>query len=283
MAGSYPDIPAPRMAYDRDGSQVFIVTPTGGATQKAASEMKTMNGESLAGMASVTGGGGWMVMIFPELRDISAYCMADQFNGVTAIETSTNTTNGFDGTWTSLGTVSHAPVTLASIRSNIHTVSGAGTTGVKAIRFAQTSGLSGITFFFLHLYGTPSAGQNPNRLEFWHPTLNQSLNITPAYLDWGDRPRSTVLSRQVRLKNLSSSLTATSVVVGVEALTDTSPTMVSQYALSWDGTTFSPTLTISSLSPGQISAGIIVRQTLLSNAVLSLWTQRLYAQAGVWA
>lgn len=271
------------MAIDKDGTQLFVNN-----SQQASTVLAGMNSEANAGINlhwSTTHAYVWM---FPELRDLNAFFLGGRGGGsFSSFQWSANTTNGIDGTWSTVGTTSspanayQAP-TSETFRTGITTL-GTPITGIKAIRltWAKISANNDGCLAF-HLYGKPSAGENPNRLEFWHPTIDQSLNVTPAYLDWGDRPRSGVVAKQVRLKNLSATLAASSITIGVEALTDTSPTVVSQYALSLDGTTFTPTLTISTLNPGEVSSPIIVRQSLLDTAILSLWTQRLYARAGAW-
>jgi hypothetical protein len=120
------------------------------------------------------------------------------------------------------------------------------------------------------------------RLLFWHPTLNQPLSDFPAYFDWGNRPRSSVATRDVRVKNTSDILTASTTVVGVEALTDASPTFVGQHTVSLSGGGFGASVVIPTLAPGQVSPVLTVKQDLLASAALGPWSQRLYAEVGVW-
>lgn len=277
MAGNYTDPPAARMAYDRDGTQMYQISGAGVITARPGSALIAWNSEAFTGPNFGTGGGGYEVIIFPELRDLKAIGISAG-GGIITTQTSVNTTNGLDGTWTTIANPVSGANTREAMRNSISTVVA---NGIKAIRFALTAGLSFFAVPYMHLYGVPSVVND--RLEFWHPTLDQPLSDTPAFLDWGNRPRSSVATKQVRIKNRSSTLTASSIVVGMEALTDASPTFVSQHDFSLDGTTFSPTVVLSSLAPGALSGLITMRQSLLSTAVLSLWSQRIYANAGSWA
>jgi hypothetical protein len=129
----------------------------------------------------------------------------------------------------------------------------------------------------LHLYGSPSSA--PDRLRIWHPSLDQEVG--GAYFDWGNVPRGAVLQRQFRVKN-GRSLTAKSVSLSVEALTEASPAVVPMYAFSLDGATWSSSLVLGDLAPGATSAVVTVRFTCDPTAQLGLWTQRIVATAAQW-
>lgn len=285
MTGNYPDIPGPRMQYDRDGTQVFTGPSYSSVTaQLTQAQMQLINGESAGGYlipGSSTYSYARIFWIFPELRDIVGIF----YGGLTTadvVQVSPDTTNGIDGTWTALSGVSAGSVTKTDMRNSIQAVTGA--TGIKGLRTGFNHPAGGDPYISaMHIYGTISAGQNPDRLSFWHPSLDQPLSQTPAWMDWGDRPRGTSATKQVRVKNISGSMTASNVTVGMEALTDTTPAMVGQHDFALDGVTFTPTVSIASLAPGEISPIITVRQTLASSASLSLWWQRIYANAGSWA
>lgn len=286
MAGTYPDIPAPKMPYDRDGTVglSYLTNLTGLATLTNA-DMIGMNDENISTNGNLTGSSSrWVCLVFPELRDIVALTIVNASNGsngVNNVEVSSNTSNGIDGTWTSLtANFSDAAATATAYRTDIRSHS---SLGVKAIRaLNSTSGAStNCRVGTFHVYGTKSAVSD--RLEFWHPTLDQSLNITPAYLDWGDVARGSSGSRTFRLKNLSATLTANTITVGMEALYDTSPTMVSQHTFDYNGGGFGTTATIGSLTPGQISSTITIQQNVSATATLSVWEQRIYASASSWS
>jgi hypothetical protein len=132
------------------------------------------------------------------------------------------------------------------------------------------------------IYGEPAPGQNPNRLELWHPTLDEKL--PPAFFDWGDVPRSSSADRSFRVKNLSAVQTARSTRVAMEILTDSpAPSVVAQHTLSFGGGSFVPQVNIGDLAPGAISPAVTLRRVTPSNAVLSLWSFRVFAESTDWA
>lgn len=267
MAGNYPDPIGRRMAWDKDGTALVTINNVNAITQRTTVEKQNINNETsgtgLNPNQLVT------AVIFPELRDIVGL-MVYALNH-SAWETSVNTTNGLDGTWVSRTTPVEATNSAPGYRNG--QVS-AGWTSIKAIRFYSF----GINYNLkLHLYGDMTAGQTPDRLRVWHPTLDQI--IPPAHLDWGNVPRGSSADRQFRVKNNSSTLTANTVTVSIEALSDTTPSVPGQYSFSFDGITFTSTVQIASLGPGAISAPITVRRVTPSNATLSLWTTRIIAEA----
>lgn len=291
ISGNYPDVPGPRIAYDRDGTQLYVMNQ-GTVTAIASANVKALNNESDDAFNSGDGAGGsnpgayYIIFMFPQLTDLVGYhcnLSMGSYTTFSAIETSTDTTNGMDGTWTAVA----SPVTVSEAAApgyRTH-ITAQSIPGIKAIRFSATTGsggFGGAHWKSIHLYGKPSAAGD--RLSFWHPTLDQPLSDFPAYLDWGNRPRSTSQTIQVRVKNRSTTLTASSITVGMDALTDaSSPTYVSQHLFSYQGSGYASTISIPSLAPGAVSDVVSVQQTLLDTAALGLWAQRLYATAGSWA
>lgn len=283
MAGNYTDVPGHRFAIDKDGSiGAFYRTSTGLVTQFTPTQMQAVNDENPATLYALTNyGPGWIGIFFPEKRNIAGIYV--KWTGVGgAIETSVDSTNGQDGTWVATGTTitpSSGPADVPGYRTAITTLAAV---GVKAIRMNITNATSQDLFLTsFHLYGSISATENPNRLRIWHPTLDEEVG--GAYLDWGDAPRSSSADRTFRVKNNSSSQTANSIVLGFDALTDTTPSVPGQYLLSTDGTTFAATRTIASLAPGAISSVLTMRRVTPSNATLSLWAARLNAEATTWS
>lgn len=289
MTGNYPDIPAPRMAYDRDGTQVYYGPSNFSSITAAATAARVIaaNGEAMSNSAMSGGNGDHGVfVIFPELRDLTHMFLAIGGNGLLSntLKASPDTTNGIDGTWTAITGVTNRGATRENARELIDPLTGSTGLGIKAIRFGCGAG---VTFQgpvqAMHLYGEPAAGQNLNRLEFWHPMLDQPLSDFPAWLDWGDRPRGTMETRQVRVKNISTTLSANNITVGMEAITEPAPTVLSQTQVRYNAGVYGATASIAALAPGEISQIIDIKQDLVANAVLSLWTQRLYASAAGWA
>jgi hypothetical protein len=273
---NYPALPDHRMAYDRDGTIGFqIDLDTNTVAQLSTAELQTINNEAMdwvsarnhASHASYTG------LIFPEHRDITAYFLANNGGAIANdLRTSPDTTTGLDGTWTSR-IPSYIPTqTIVSpgYRNAIQVVSW---TGIKALRFTAGAFFDNDSIYALHLYGNISTGETPDRLRLWHPTLDQEVD--GDYFNWNDIQRGSSGTKQFRVKNNSSTLTASAITVAVEALTDTSPTVVGQHSLDISS--------IASLAPGVISSVITLTRTTPLNAILSIWAARVVAAAGSWA
>lgn len=291
MAGSYPDVPGLRMAYHRDGTigfrsnSGFTVNPT----VFSQANLQSLNDYNLGSSAHSLGtqeNAGYG-LIFPEPRDIhgSQLYLSTDFNppNMGSYQWSTNTTTGIDGTWTTGPAAVNSFATVAnrgdkSFRDPIQTLS---FTGVKAIRFAISTGnVSTSAFVTWQVFGKPAAGEAPDRLRFWHPVHDQEVD--GAFFDWGDVGQSTTLLRDFRVKNPSSTLTAQQVSLTFEALTDTTPSNVSAHNLSLDGVTFTPSVNLGDLAPGQISPTIRARRVTPSNAVVGLHLVGMVASAAGW-
>lgn len=280
MAGFYADVPSWRMAYDVDGTQVFTMgRDYTSVTQANSATISATNDENIT-EGGLGLGSGYAVFIFPELRDLDAwFCRTAGLVGeLESAQVSSDTTNGIDGIWTSVPTFHYRDATLPQTRTAI----GSSTAlGIKAIRFLGN--VSGYTsLYVVNLYGEPAPGENLQRLEIWHPTLDQ--RVDPAYFDWGDVPRNTVETRSFRIKNLHGSLTANGVRAAMSILTDTAPSVVGQMAISKDGSTWAAQQTLTSpLAAEEISPVLQIRRTTPSNAVLSLWWYRLFADCTSWS
>ncbi len=283
MVGLYPDAPGRKFAYDADGSVGFgHHVPSNVVSSLTAAQITTLNGEA-GGVAYGSGQSLYdnqtqrLGFIFPELRDIVGVHCGIYYGGTTigqatSFETSVDTTNGIDGTWTTRT----VPVRSTAFRTGIQTYIIA---GVKAVRWSATLGKSfpSVTFSQLHLYGELSSLSD--RLAFWHPTLDQVLS--PAGLDFGELPRSTVATKQFRIKNLSASITANNIVVSGQELTAPNPTIMSVTDFN-AGVGYVAAPNIGALAPGAISGIITQRISLGSTAALSVWRQRIKAVAGSW-
>lgn len=286
MAGSYPDAPSWRMPIDRDGTEWYDITPDNVVTQITQANIDKMHDEDddLYSPANAFAKRfGKILLLFPELRDLDAVFAAAS-NGVSQdlailMETSVDTTNGVDGTWLSY-VASYTPPRLSKPNYRTGIIVQAAN-GVKALRVMhnEPNALSG-SMHCLHVYGEPSAGQNPHRMALWHPTLDQRVGA--AHFDWGNVPRSSSADKTFRVKNLSGTQTANTVSVSLHAHTDGSPSVPGQHTLSTDGTNFTASIAIGSLAPGAISGVLTLRRVTPSTAQLSLWTLRVIAEAASW-
>lgn len=287
MAGFYSDAPAPRMAYDIDGTVMSIVYPSGSIVVRSAAERRNMNDEVFDQPELVGKNTAYLTFIFPQFRDITHYSLwGGNLGGSNGrITTSTDTTNGYDGTWTDHGLYALVNANKAALREEIKALT---LSGIKAIRFGVTGNLNGGSQRpgLVHLYGGIAAGQTPDRLRMWHPTLDEPLDDNTstdgAHLDWADIAQGTTADKQFRIKNNSATLTANSIVVSTEVLTDTSPALGGQITYS-DGGPFASTVTIPSLAPGALSPVLTVRRSTDVAANLGLWWLRTFAEAGSWS
>lgn len=260
-----------------DGTVGALITSGGSITTLTATQLQSLNDENDSTTVPSPGTNGYTAYIFPELRDVVALFFSHSTGNAT-LQTSTNTTNGFDGTWTTvLAAAARTAATQPNYRTGIET---AIASGIKSIRALSSSTGAPRTF---HVYGN-NASLSADKLELWHPTLDQPLYQTPALLDAGDLMRNSSTDLTFRVKNLSASLTANTVTVSAQALTDaSSPTMVSGISFDFNGGGFGPTASVAALTPGTISALFTLRHTVPSNAVLGLWSQRVVASAASWS
>jgi len=288
MAGNYPDPISNRMAYDRDGTQLYVISGSNGITALTAAQTQEINDEDdQTSDWHIPDAMAYLLLFFPEKRDISGWLaiVSDQSaQPLLRMDVSTNTTNGLDGTWTTVAsnTACKSTPVKPTFRTGVNAVSAL---GQQAVRFATSPAAGGGNLWLhlaaLHLYGNISPGQNPDRLALWHPT--NDAHVSGAYFDWGDVPRSSSADRTFRVKNLSPTKTAQTIQLTLDAMSDATPSVPGQYTLSSDGVTFTANLSIPDLPPGGVSNVLTVRRVTPSNAQLSLWNLRLIAQAAAWS
>lgn len=280
--GLYPGAPGHRMAYDRDGSTMVYwagdVNTTGTIVTMSNTALVLMNNESSDSGVNFGGTVYGLAVIFPELRDIDGFHLNAQNSYGNTFQTSSDTTNGQDGTWVTR--MASFTVTATSTngwyRSNIN---GLAVSNVKGIRFNAA-----YSQYSLHLYGKPSAGQNQDRFIFWDPTVDQAL--APNALDpgdGGDVTRGQTYNTSFRVKNNSATFTATNLTLSVEALTDNTPSVVNMFTLSYAGGAFGANATVPSLAPGAISGVFTLRFVVSSTAQTVVATPRINAVAQTYA
>lgn len=300
MSGLYPDVPDARIAYDVNGTQVYNIVGHVPALVAGANVtgMNSEYGGPVGGLAAhdyaLTSGDlsssagdsiNGLMFLFPQAMNISGMWTASNW-GVSTFDvyTSVDTTNGIDGTWVQRVNdhVCDANSVSPDYRNNIFSVPA---TGAIAVKITDVQGGStGRVLSNVHIYGHPTASSD--RLEFWHPTLDQPLYSTPAYLDWAEVPRGTVTppTKGVRLKNMASLLTANDITVAYETLTDNTNQFKNAHALSLDGgTSYASTANISSLAPGAISGLITIKYEPLITDELSLHAGRLKTTTVSWS
>lgn len=285
MAGFYADYPNNRIAYHLDGTQVYLSSNGGTPVAASGATITALNDEANTRcLDQERDQVHRLYFLFPEKRDITAYFYHLAVGGDPIdnfyVRTSVDTTNGIDGTWVTTGATGR---TVGGPNDSYRT-------GITAM--SSGSGIVGIEFFVdadfsdaphlgtIHLFGKTTAGENPNRLELWHPTLDQRLGA--AALDWGNAKRSTTDTRTFRVKNHSATLTANSIVVSLADSTDSSPSFTDAHDLSFGGGGYAATQNIGNLAPGAISGVVTVRRTFSSTQPLSVWAAIVQAAAGSW-
>lgn len=259
--GTYQPVIGTRMAYDRDGTRAFNYNnASGGAfSERTTQQLKDLNDESTATVYAQnadSSGAYWLSFVFPELRTVTgAYIDKDQnfFVG----QYSTDTTNGYDGSWNSL-TISGAntirspwywaPVTCKGLKFS---------TGV----FYNPSVTN---WRNAHLYGLPNQAAGVHRLQFWHPFLDMPL--PGMYLDFDDVGAATIRTRSFRIKNMSTTLTANTITIAAEDLT--TPATSSQITFKKNSSGgFASNETIASLAAGALSEVIQIKRITPSDQV----------------
>jgi hypothetical protein len=273
MAGNYDDAPSRRMAIDKDGS--VGVNPSLGTL--GAQDMTDINSE-VDGRANgaIVGTQGWLAILFPELREIDGIFAvmgkADPGSmNIGAVDTSQDTTNGWDGTWTNrIADYADTPdeQVYSYFRDNISAMAVATERGVK-INFS--GGQSGSdTVCAMHLYGVISPGETPDRILFLD-TENSDAVFTKV-LDYGDVPRGQTQVRTFKLKNNSASKTINTVQVTTE---DLYLNAAGWYDYSDDDVSYQATFAVGNLGPSATKL-LYIKQSIPDAETLGVQTARIH-------
>ncbi len=286
MAGTYPDVPGYRFAYDKDGTNINAFASQGGNGQiftLTTSEMSIMNqnqqSSTVAYYNKVGNTQPWYAFMFPEARNISGYFLACESNNIGVgrlLQTSVDTTNGQDGTWTTIANpysyivYGNTPISPA-YRNSIAPVSA---NNINAVRFSTNNQVMAF-----HLYGTVPTTNSPDRLRI----VDLSNNDIAAQLDFGDIRQRNNSTKQFKVVNNSSTKTANNITVTIDTNPDASPTLIGQYQLSTDNTAYANAINIGTLAPGASSGTLYVRNSVSATAQLGPWALRLIATPNTWS
>lgn len=270
--------------YHLDGSVVKIISQLTGVVKSFSSaEMLEINDEDFT-LTQFTNGDNYIVVFFPEARDITAifgvlyfyHSISPRPSQISALQGSLDSTNGLDGTWTNATAPDGYPpdsLYLDDWRKGIKAISGL--SGVRAIRFkSDETGISGI--YALHLYGHKTTGQTPRDILFLDAENSDSEFAIP--LDFGDRPAGTSAIRQIKVKNVDPLLTASTLVVEVVDPVDNvrvSDSAAGPWVIS---------KTFTSLAPNTSSSIIYVKcETLAPPTPLGPMRAPIKATVGAWS
>lgn len=266
MAGSYPDAPSRRMAWDVDGTvhlERRVVIP--GSTsvdqwaERSAANRQDLNDEDPNSGYDLNPGAGTstvfhILWIFPELREFDGWFF-NAAGGVQTpltsdVETSPDTTNGIDGTWTTrIAGYTLGGEDLDSYRS----VTSQAVGSIRAVRYAYQANdnQSRRNIRRAHIYGEISPGETEDRLLF----IDEATGVEyTAPIDFGDIPRGSSEDFQFRLKNNSTTLTINNIQYTAESIFESSGDW---YTFTLPaGNTYQATRQIASLGAG-VTTGII--------------------------
>lgn len=287
MAGSYVDAPGFQFQPDLDGSVGFLHS-SGGIVVMSNANLKGWT-DSLSGQP----GGGYTYggLVFPQLRDVTGFSVKFPFTNAYLVQTSPDTTNGLDGTWTTrvsgISGSEWSPFPTPGYRNQFRGPGGVSEASlpynaIKSIRFSYTGWGGDTTWYGCRLYGNITAGEQVDRLRLWHPTLNQEIGY--ADLDFANTPRGGTYTKTFRVKNNSATLTANTILVSRELnLADGSPSLLTTLLLDLAGSGYAATQTITSLAAGAISGVLTLRhQPPSQTGAIGPFRQRLRAEAGSW-
>lgn len=290
MAGSYPDHPSRRMPIDAIGV-VGLYGASGnpppdwasGWTQFTSGQMTDLNDDDNVTVKSQGGGGlRWRnAFIYPELWELDGFFVSHIRSSGTpsfVLQSSTDTTNGVDGSWDSETAVTDSNYQVRNEYRN--EIVSAARSNRRGVRFEMSADGGGSVLVAVHLYGTIASGQTPDRLLVID---NGSGTEFGTPIDYGDIPRGSADEDiEIKLRNNSSTLSASSVQVTAEALYQS---MASWFQFTESGGA-GPTATLalaSSISASSDSPVITVRRDTPDSSALSLHEGRIYANVGSWA
>ena len=286
MSGNYMDAPNDRIAWDRDGSILTMVTAAGEVTNTSGETRRILNSEN--GSLSFAGS---LAIVFSLPMNLTALFVSSGQSDYYywRVATSKDTTNGLDGVWSMhLGAAKASELVSPFYRvgSSLMTLLANSTSSdVRGLRISPVTsagipaGTPVVKAF--HVYGTPSSLATKDRLALWHPTLD--VKTPPEWFDWGNVPRSSSADKQFRIKNLSTNRSANTIDVYIESLTPGVPSMAGMHTLSNNGgATFLTSLTLTRLAPGETSGLITLRRVVPGSAQVSVWSARIAADVNQW-
>lgn len=279
---AYPTLPDRRMAWDIDGTKVYLganingpqyLEPAGSMTNANSFDTPDYNNQRYFGSASRS-----FWFFFPELRIVTAYwgwwyvSQWGGYNTVQSISGSADSTNGLDGTWES----AYLPAGLPSRdyayswRSSIKPCSF--TQPIKVFRISASYGDDGYYTAMAqqHIYGHKASWETPNDIVF----VDASSGIEfPIDLDWGDLPLSAPVKKQFKVKNVSSTMTANTIQL---TCSDT------DFTISEDDVTYGTTINLSSLTAGSSSSTYYVKGIPPADGLPGPRAPRIKLTVGSW-
>jgi len=304
MAGSYPDAPSRRIAWDDDGTVAYgVAAASGGPTSlvrgdppgnltlvELTTQKASMNDDSDA-QYGVAGSAGqypavWVYLFFPQKMEVDGYYWnirsTDTPNPAHFLSISTNTTNGIDGTYSALGSEVNTGFNQTAkpdYRQNIQTTVESNVLSVLSQAGGTFTGINTPTWAVrsLHLYGTVTPGETPDRILFLDTLASDAEFAEP--LDYGNIGRGTTNIRTIKVKNNSGSLTANTVQITAEEITGSGGSL---FTFSTDGIADSGTKALGNIGPGG-TVLVYVHLTVPDAQALDLYDARFSVNVASWA
>ena len=313
MAGSYPNSPEKKFAYDEDGSIMWKINSVPASWPAVEASTITLAGstnltdindtapQTTTFWNQGTNDGAMAVCIyFPEQRTIEGLYWYQTKNirnsfphSIAEIEYSSDTTNGIDGTWTNgLATLSDSNGDVIGVYSGISVsnsyrsqINAVNWSNVRAIRWFSAGGGDllppAIILSNFHVYGTIPLTQSPDRLIAIDNDTGLEYDMNQ---DWGDVPRGVTLDKEIKLRNNSSTLDASNITITFE---DINPapggTSNTWHTIKEAGGAFGASLSYTgSILAGADSNLITVRLTIADDEDISLQEARMQINVATW-
>lgn len=274
----YNDYPDTKFAYESDGTTILFYY-LDNETSRTNAQLRDLNSIKGTGHEVPNDGYSWVhwIFIFPELRDISSMYLAEGPSRPSDYQCwwSPDTTNGVDGTWTSVSVPTDYSMPGEGYNRMRKGIDYVGLTGVRAIklRISVTLGIfldSGGKINLINMFGRKSV--DGDRLALWHPTLD--YEISSHYLDWGNFDYGDA-TNTFRVKNCSPTMRAINPTLYFDNTTDTWTWIKDMHALSYKGSEYGPTVTLETLASKEVSDVVTMRRSVPSGTTRSRFQLRL--------
>ena len=294
MAGSYPDAPSRRMAFDDDGTIGFAENDTlngnllwgtdGRIYEWNSTSLAEMNDEDNTQITQYDLGDNssysWVGFFFPELREVDGFFASSEESmnlGTLNAQTSGDTTNGRDGVWTTQITdyTAYRNPYPTNYRNGVQSTA---VSNVRALRLRMFAPGGGGRSYIqgIHVYGEITPGETPDRLLFIDTATSLEFNLP---VDYGDTPRGSATDTTIKLRNNSTSLSAGTVQITGESLYLSSGNW---YTFSEGGAYQSTLQLASSIGSAADSPTITIRRIIPDSETVGLHAGRVQVSVGAW-
>lgn len=302
---AYPAVPQRRIEYDIDGTVARNINATSGAyygtcTQAELSAINDANtsdglfsGNNPPGYNGGVGatpyrvGALYTIFTFPEPMDIT-HILAMYANNTFALAWSADSTDGIDGTWTSInldtngnrqtsfepGPQFYRDGTAAKLGPPAVPAT---ITNCRHLRMYHTWNDGNYYVTLLHLYGYPtgkSAGTGVEALRIWHPSTDNWIHYNTD-LNLGAITQGSYASFTFRVKNVGS-VSRSNCTVTAPSQTDESA-IPSGTQFSTDNATWFSSVNLGTLAAGAVSSVVYCRMPTAASTGLTPHSQRIVA------